>query len=179
MNGILIQLHRFRRSVAAVSAVEFAVLLPVMLTLYIGGTEITQAITIKRKTTLVSRSVGDLVAQGTKLTNSDMQNIFAAAAAVIAPYPSANLKIVVSSVGIDNKGNATVQWSDGYQQPARVKGSTVALPAGLALANTSLIWAEAQFDHTPPIGYVVIGTISLKDQLYLRPRNVNNVERTP
>jgi Flp pilus assembly protein TadG len=179
MTGILTHLRRFRRSVAAVSAVEFAVLLPVMLTLYVGGTEVTQTITIKRKTTLVSRSIGDLVAQGVKLTNADMQSIFAAAAAVVAPYPAGSLKIVVSSVGIDSNGNATVQWSDGYQTPPRTKGATVTLPAGLALPNSTLIWAEAQYDHTPPIGYVLIGTISLKDQLYLRPRNINSIERVP
>jgi Flp pilus assembly protein TadG len=177
MTGILITLRRFKRSIAAVSAVEFAMILPVMLTLYLGGTEVTQSITIKRKTTLVSRTIGDLVAQNVSITNADMQKIFSATAAVVAPYSSANLKVVVSSVGINNDGIATIQWSDGYQTAARVKGSTITLPEGLAVANTTLIWAEARYDHTPPIGYVLIGTIPLKDQLYLRPRNINSIER--
>src|SRR5262245_25125894 len=104
--------RRLLRDKRGVSAVEFAMLLPLMVTLYLGGVEVSQAVAIDRKVTLISRSLGDLVAQATTVTNNDMTNILNATAAIIVPYQDSKLKIVVSSVAIDAAGVAKVAWSD-------------------------------------------------------------------
>jgi Flp pilus assembly protein TadG len=176
--GFLGTIRRFARENRGVSAVEFAILLPVMLTLYLGGTEVTQGITIKRKTTMVARAIGDLVAQDTSITNGEMTSILSAAGAVVAPYPSGNLKVIVSSVSIDAQKVATVVWSDAWGgATARTPGETVALPQGLDdFTNTTLIWSEASYTYTP-IGYFITGTMTLTDKLYLRPRLVAKVCR--
>jgi len=36
--------------------------------------------------------------------------------------------------------------------------------------STSLIWAETQYTYTPTIGYVITGPMTLRDQIYMRPR---------
>lgn len=179
LSGFLIPLRRFLRDRRGVSAIEFALLLPVMLTLFLGGTEITQGITIKRKTTIVARTVGDLVSQDTSVSNGEMTSILAASAAVVAPFSSGNLKLIVSSIGIDGEGVAKIVWSDASTgATAHAQGETITLPDGLAnFPNTTLIWAEAQYDYTPTVGYVVTGTMTLKDQIYLRPRLVHKVCR--
>jgi Flp pilus assembly protein TadG len=160
-----------------VSAVEFAMLLPLMLTLYLGTVEVSQGIGADRKVTLTARTVADLVAQVSSIDNTGMTNSLSAAAAVMAPFPSGNLKVTVSSVSIDAGGKATVDWSDSFNGTARAKGSTVTLPAALVVPNSSLIWSEVQYSYTPTIGYVVSGTLSLKDQIYMRPRLSNSVDR--
>jgi Flp pilus assembly protein TadG len=127
--GILLTIRRFVRDNRALSAVEFALILPVMLTLFLGGTEITQGITIKRKTTIATRTIGDLVAQGTNINNAEMTAIFAATGAVLSPYPAATLKMVVSNISIDANNVARIVWSDGYNGGvARTVGSTITLP---------------------------------------------------
>ena len=88
--GVLIAIRRFVRERRGISAVEFALLLPVMLTLFLGGTELTQGITIKRKTTIATRAIGDMVAQAINITDAEMQGIFQATAAVIAPCSAGN-----------------------------------------------------------------------------------------
>jgi hypothetical protein len=57
-------------------------------------------------------------------------------------------------------------------------GSVVTLPTALNVASTSLIWAEVQYANTPAIGYVITGTLTLKDQMYMGPRVSNSVART-
>ena len=47
---------------------------------------------------------------------------------------------------------------------------SVTLPAALKVPNTWLIWSEADYSYTPTIGYVITGTLQLKDQMYMRPR---------
>ena len=79
---------------------------------------------------------------------------------------------------IDSTGKATVAWSDTRNGTARAKGSTITLPTALAVPNSSLIFSEVQFNYTPTVGYVISGTLALKDQIYMRPRLSDSVTRT-
>ncbi|NVO14190.1 MAG: pilus assembly protein [Rhodoplanes sp.] len=178
--------RRFGGDDGGVSAVEFALLLPVMLTLYLGGVEVTQAVSIDRKVTLVSHTVADLVAQATTVSTTDLTNILSAATAVLAPYSSANLKVTVSSVVVDKSKKATIDWSSTQGGTARTKGTDVsslipsALLAPCATATTActLIWGEAAYSYKPTIGYVITGTLPLSDQIFMKPRMTNQVTKS-
>ncbi len=164
------QLARLGGDDSGVSAVEFAMLLPLMLVLYLGAVEISQAVGIDRKVTLTSRTLADLASQVSSIPSSDMSNILNASSAVIAPYDSSKLKATVSQVSIDANNKATITWSCTLGGAAHAVGSSVSLPDALNVANTSLIWGEAAYTYTPAIGYVVTGTLNLSDQIYMRPR---------
>ena len=153
-----------------VSAVEFALLLPLMLALYLGVVEVSQGIGADRKVTMTARTIADLVAQTSNVSNSDMTNSLNAATAVMAPFPDSNLKVVVTRVDVDANGNATVAWSDTKNGTAKKKGDPVTLPAALNIANSSLVWSEVEYAYKPTMGYVISGTLTLMDQLYMRPR---------
>jgi Flp pilus assembly protein TadG len=172
------RLARLAGDERGVSAVEFALLLPLMLALYLGSVEISQGIGADRKVTLTARTVADLVSQVASISNSDMTNSLNAASAVMAPFPVGKLKVTVSSVAVDANGKATIAWSDTLNGTKRAVGSTVTLPSALVVANSSLIWSEVQFAYTPTVGYIVSGTLTLKDQIYMRPRLSQKVERT-
>jgi Flp pilus assembly protein TadG len=160
-----------------ISAVEFALLLPLMVTLYLGVVEISQGIGADRKVTMTARTIADLVAQTSSMSNSDMTNSLNAATAVMAPFPDSKLKVTVTRVDIDGNGKAIVAWSDTKNGTARSKGSTVTLPAALNIANSSLVWSEVEYAYKPTIGYIVSGTLTLKDHLYMRPRLSTCVSR--
>jgi len=161
-----------------VSAVEFAMLLPLMLTLYLGAVEVSQGVAVDRKVTLSARSVADLVAQATSINTTDVDDILDAATAVTAPYLATNLKVTVSQVQIDADGKATISWSDAKSTTPRSKGQVVTVPAALNIANSYLIWGEVEYAYKPVIGYVISGTLTLKDQIYMRPRQSASVTRT-
>ena len=97
-------IRRLLRDKRGISAVEFAMLLPLMVTLYLGGVEVSQAVAIDRKVTLVARSLGDLVAQATKVTQCGHDQHPRRHRAIIVPYSDSKLKITVSSVTIDGDG---------------------------------------------------------------------------
>lgn len=173
--GVLRSWRIDRRGIAAV---EFALVLPLMVAMFFGGVEIAQAIMADRKVTLVTRTVADLVAQSSSVSNSDMSNILSAATAVVYPFDSSVLAVTVSSVTIDGTGKATIAWSDSQGGTPRTVGSTVTLPAALAVANTSLIMGEAIYSYKPVIGYTISGTLPLSDNIYMRPRVSASVART-
>jgi len=169
------RLANLRGDQSGVSSVEFAMLLPLMLTLYLGAVEISQAVGADRKVTLTSRTLADLASQVSSISSSDMSNILAASSAVIAPYDSSKLQVTVSEVTIDSNSKATITWSCTLGGTAHAVGSSVTLPAALNVASTSLIWGEASYSYKPAIGYVVTGTLNLKDQIYMRPRLSDSV----
>jgi Flp pilus assembly protein TadG len=167
-------LKRFIPDARGVAAVEFAMLLPMMMTLYLGVVEVSQGFAISRKVTLVSRTLADLASRVTTISASDMTDILSASSSVLAPYPASNLKVVLSSVKIDAGGNATVAWSESLNSDK--KTGSVALDSALAVPNTTLIMSEVEYAYKPTIGYVVTGTLTLKDKMYMRPRLSSEVK---
>src|SRR5690349_9458557 len=130
---------RFRSDTRGAAAVEFAMLAPAMIALFFGTGELSQAVAVDRKVTIVSRSLSDLVAQSTTITDADMTNIFTAASSIMTPYPVTPLSARVSAININSTGtSATVGWSNAYGTglPARGTGSAVTIPNALKVANT-------------------------------------------
>jgi len=155
----------------AVAAVEFAMLLPVLVSLYLGCVELSRGIAADRKVTLVAHTVADLATQFTDIADTDMSNILNASSAIMAPYAATSLQAVVSELAIDNKGNATVVWSDTLNGTARAVGQAVTIPSSLAVPNTYLILGETSYNYDPVFGYVITGTLTLTDKIYMQPRN--------
>jgi len=171
-------LQRFRDDQRGVSAVEFAMLLPLMITLYLGAVEISQGVAIDRKVTLTTRTVADLASQVSSITNTDMTNLLNASAAVVTPYDSTKVKVTVSAIKIDANGAATITWSDALNGAiAHGVGASVTVPSALNVPNTTLIWSEVSYNYTPTIGYVITGSLNLTDQIYMRPRLSDTIIR--
>lgn len=136
----------FRRDARGIAAVEFAIILPVMLLLYIGIVDVTRDVIASRKLNLLSRTVSDLVSQqptGLTVPVAKMSTILGAASAVMQPFSSAPISLTVSAVDIRLKSDAktccdvVVRWS--YTQA----GSTAFLRA----CSTPLTQVV---DGTPP-----------------------------
>jgi len=84
---------RLRRATEGVAAVEFALILPLMLLLYLGSAETTQAVIAGRKAAVAARTVADLVAQtaaSTSMTDAQMGSIFNGALVMMQPFPTAS-----------------------------------------------------------------------------------------
>jgi Flp pilus assembly protein TadG len=169
---------RLRRDRRGVSAVEFAILAPVMLTLFLGSVEATQGIAADRKVEVTAHTLADLATQYTDITDLDMANILAAGQAILAPYPTVGLQEVVSEIAINNQGTGTVVWSDTLGGKALTAGTTVAIPTALAVPNSYLVLAQVTYSYNPTYGYVMTGSISLSDQSFMRPRESTSVARS-
>ncbi len=175
---VLVQrIASFARDRRGISAVEFAMLLPLMVTLYLGVVEVSQGVAIDRKVTLTTRTMADLASRVSSINNSDMTALLSASAAVMAPYQTSPLKIVLSAVTIDANGVAKIAWSDTLGGTKHTVGSTVTLPTVLNVPNTTLIWSEVGYTYNPTFGYVLTGNLNLSDQIYMRPRLSDTVTR--
>jgi Flp pilus assembly protein TadG len=172
--------RRFIGDRSGSSVVEFALLLPLMLSMYFGSIQVTDAISADRQVTLVASTAAEIASQYSSVTTANVTNILTAAAAVMSPFSftSANATVTLTSVNIDGNGNATIAWSRCLNGTARSGTVTNLIPAGLLVANTSVIWGEATYSYRPTIGWGLVGTLPMSDQIFLRPRQSANVALT-
>ncbi|GAB1717951.1 MAG: hypothetical protein NTAFB05_29930 [Nitrobacter sp.] len=80
----------------AVAAVEFAILVPFMLLLYVGGVELANGLAISVKVSETAHTVADLVSRNACVTDSALSIMLGASSATIAPYSAANATVTVS-----------------------------------------------------------------------------------
>jgi Flp pilus assembly protein TadG len=199
MKSMYLIFLRLRRAAAAmradcrgIAATEFSVIVPVMLLMFFGTVEISNGVAVKRKVTLVARTLSDLTSQSlASVADSDMRNFFAASSAILTPYSVVPVKPTISEIHINASKVAKVQWSvsatiamdAGAPQAtltvsARKKGDTITtIPPDLLVPDTYLIWSEVNYTYVPTIGYFMSKTgVPLDDRAFTRPRQSNCVD---
>jgi Flp pilus assembly protein TadG len=173
MKQLSIRFRAFTADGHAAAAVEFALLLPFLITLLFGGIAVTDGVTARRKVTQAAGTLSDLITQEECVNDTFINNTFTVAEAIIAPLAPANLGAVVSSIVIDGAGNATVAWSRPYHATARTPGTPFDLTGNLELLkkpNSSFVVAETSYLFTPVIGIGITGPITMKDTTFALPR---------
>lgn len=175
--------RRFGRATAGVAAVEFALVLPVMLVLYIGMVQVTIALNMDRKVTVLSRTVADLVGRVGELTPAEMTDIIQAALHVLAPYDASQARIVLSSVVVESNAagdgvEGSVCWSFASTGATALPADTeVTVPPGFDVANTSFILAEVRLPYNPLFRLDnLFTTITLTDETAWPVRNTAEVD---
>ena len=171
-------LRRLKADKSGVSAVEFALIAPVMVSLYLGAVEVAVMMDADRRVTATASVVGDLVAQDDEIRNDEIDDIFNAATVIMNPERVTRLEMRVSLIE-DNGVGGEVVWSDGRGFAPRAVGSTVAVPAGLMPPGGTLVMSEAQYEHVSWFGLLSGGTQSLSDRFFLRPRRSVEIDRVP
>jgi Flp pilus assembly protein TadG len=176
---VLTSLRNFIDDHRGVAAVEFAIIVPFMLTLYVGGAELCDGMAISVKVTDTTHIVADITTQNICVTSGaggTMDAILHASSSTIAPYSATPLIVTVSEVSTDSSGTATVTWSQSLNGTARTVGQSITLPTALVgQKNISLIFGEVSYAYTPQLGYTITGTVNLTDSYYLFPRNSNSI----
>lgn len=171
-------LRKYFRESRGMAAVEFALVFPVMLIVLFGGFELSQVLQANRRATNVASTASDLVAQATVITNADRDDIFNAASAIMAPFGTGPLTIIVTSIS-NNAGTLAVDWSDAlHAQPRSTVPSTLA-GLGIVPPGSTIIMAETGYTYTSPIGKFFTSGVSMSDVFYDRPRRSVSVQRKP
>jgi Flp pilus assembly protein TadG len=178
MHLIAAKLAAFARDNRAVAAVEFALVLPLLLALYLGSVEVSMLYTADRKVATIASTMADLVSrQRETLSQDDLDDYFTAASNVMQPLSTTGLSQVVTLVAIDEDGNATVRWSaasDGGT--ARDADDPFPLDATAEinqLARNSSGWvvaAEVTYPYQPIVGYIINQTLNIGHVEYFLPR---------
>ena len=164
----------------AVGAVEFVLILPFMLILWMGVVELIELHLSGRKATVAAQTAADLIAQEKSMTSGQLDDIVAAVKEVMKPYPSSSMGFDFASVEADLDGNVSIGWRHalgtveaGTNIPAR------AIP--LVTQNDSVIAVKITYTHettfslVEPLIDLVIPEIT--EEAFARPRRTLKIPR--
>lgn len=160
---------RLARDERGISAVEFAMIAPVMIFFYFGLAEFCQGYMAQKRMGHASAMVADLVAQEESVSAASVDDIFDIGGLIMKPFPVQALEQRVSSI-MQTDGVARVVWSRGAGMDPRSVGSTVALPSDLITDGESVILSEATYDYDSPADYLMPTVTQFSHSYYLRPR---------
>jgi Flp pilus assembly protein TadG len=171
--------RRLRGDRRGVSAVEFAMLAPVMIAMYFGLAEFCQGFMAQKRAGHTASIVADLITQRSAVTGAQLDDLFNVGGQIMKPFPSGTLKIRASSVTRGNDDVNRVGWSRGKGMTARAAGSTVTLPAGLVERGQTVIFTETTYDYDSPVDYLMPAVTRFSHSFYMRPREVETIAYTP
>ena len=171
-------LRRFGDDRRGVSAVEFAMIAPIMILFYFGMAEICQGFMAKKRVEHVASAIADLVAQTDDVTTAELNDIYTVAAQVMKPFATTSLKQRITSVTRNSSGVPKVDWSSNKSWSSLATGATVTVPANLIANGESLIMAQVEYVYSSPFDYVMPSQMTFTKTYYLRPRMVDKVTKS-
>ena len=108
------QAASLRHDDSGIAAVEFAMILPMLVMMLFGIIDIANYFAVDRKVSQISQMVSDLTSRYTAVQESDITNFFTIAGAMVTPFDKTQLKSTIHQVYLDpNSKTAKVVWSRG------------------------------------------------------------------
>ena len=151
------------RDRTGLAAVEFALLAPVLVSLWLGMTEFANMHLAARKANIAAQSVADLVAQQRTVTTTELDDMLEAARQIMAPFPPEFLTVQILSVFRDDDDALVTEWQYG------TGGAAPAETESLVGTGDSVIVVRLTYRYQPILD-TVIGVRTLSENAFARPR---------
>lgn len=155
---------------SGVAALEFALVVPVLMTLYLASAEVSLALMASRKLSLSTAAMAELTSHSATIDAATVANILQASRAMLEPFDATTLTQRVSALVVDADGVARVAWSVGAGIAARPAGAAVEVPSHLRAPDEGLIMAETRLDYVSPMAFTMPGLRQFSDSHFIYPR---------
>ena len=178
---------RFRSDRRGVAAIEFALVVPLMLVMYLGTIEISSAVSINRKVSRIAATVADLVTQQTEVTKTSLAGMMEIGEAILYPYTAERPVIRIIGINVDSSfpEGGKVVWSRRFNKGTLDDGGLTAgentwVPSDLRIDGTFLVRVDTSLDYVPIVNWLIgdtigtvkdgVGVIEMEERYFLRPR---------
>lgn len=146
--GIFLKFRSLLADRDGAGAVEFALVVPLLLCLYLMAFQLTIGLSTAKRASRTAAAVADLVAQqSSTISTTTLDDMPYLAQAMFAPYTQKNATMKITGVTVDANGNPTVAWSrDQSKGKPYAVGSAVTMPAEMRTPGAFFIHAEISTD---------------------------------
>jgi Flp pilus assembly protein TadG len=173
-------IRRFAGDRQGVGAIEFAIVFPILVMLYVGAFEITVGLSVSSRATRSAAAVADLVTQQQSVTKSWLSDTPYIAAAMFTPMNTNGMTMKVTGITIDAAANPTVKWSWAQDNTRPyAANAAVTVPTDLKKASTFLVRTELTVPYQlflfAPYLLPNNSTITISRTYYYRQRQGDSV----
>ncbi len=174
----------FKRDSRGTSAIEFALLLPIMLFIFYGTIEVSKLYIEKNQVEAISETVADLVTQGKTITTDQLEDIFKISTKALNADMEAKVNIAVTAVRTlpDENGQpeTKVTWSESKTgQNTKSEDSTYSdLPDDMAKNYETIIVTELYYTHRSIYEFFIKGDKSFDRRFLNKPRYSSDIPCT-
>lgn len=173
VSGIFKRLAKDREGMGAV---EFAIIVPILLMVYITSFELTIGLSVAKRATRASGAIADIVTQQTSVNKAYLKTMINAADGIFEPYGTTGLSVKITGISIDASSKPTVAWSWAQDdtRPYAI-GATVSIPSALVVANSFIVRSELTIPHEllmfmPSVMPPQIKTVNISREDFFRQR---------
>lgn len=173
-----------RQDVRGSVIVEFAVAVPILLLLLLGGVELGRFVLLNQKLNRTAMTVTDLVARVQTVDTAELDSIFAAAKVSMSPFEFGEHGAIVISSVKENSGSPQVVWQRSGGGTLSVTSGVGAQGGNATISNNALVTetngiivGEAFYNYTPWFLKLIPAAV-LHQQAIFQPRQVNEVACT-
>lgn len=116
-------IRRFAKNTRGSALVEFAISLPILLTLVFGVIEVARYVQANQKVTIAAYTISDIITQNMSLKESEVTALVATAPYLVQPFPSNEMVVIATSASKQEGGSVITDWQ--YSWPEGAGGSLI------------------------------------------------------
>jgi Flp pilus assembly protein TadG len=163
------------RDCRGAALVEFALIVPILILLFMGTFEATRVVRTMMKVSNAAQAYANLVAspQTGGLSSSDLTNFCTGAQLVMTPFDGTLFSAAVASLSSGDGVTWTQVWHDTTHCGSGVSTiSGTSLASGITPTSTgdAVVVVRAQYSYTSPVVDILPGSQTLSDTAFSRPR---------
>ena len=153
---------------SGVSAVEFALLFPVLMLMLTAVYDLGQGVVLSQKVNTASQVIGDLITRKETVANADIDDTINAGELALFPYPTDSFGYDIVSVEFDENGDAFELWRRSFGMD--VTDAPLIAAAGLGDEGEGVVVVSVQYDYVPFFNNVFINSFVMNERAFLRGR---------
>ena len=156
----------------ATSAIEFAIVAPILVLLATGTVGLSEVIRAQTDLTTAAQTMAQLIATQTLVTTAQISDFCTGSLDEMVPYSTTGLKISVASVTRGaTSGTVGLDWHNESCGSGAALTSATTLAASVVPSNgDSTIVVQATYTFHNPLSLVLPATFSLTETAFARPR---------
>lgn len=167
---------RLWRDRQGVGAVEFALIAPLLLMIYITVFELTIGLSVSKRVARASGAIADLVTQQPSVSKSSLAEMMNVAKSIFVPYGASDISLDITGIKV-GASSSTVAWSwnEAGSKPYGT-GSVINIPAQMKVPDSFIVHAELSIPHRllmfmPGLLPSEIRDITIRRDYYFRSRS--------
>lgn len=166
-----------RQDENGLAAIEFAILAPLLISMYFGLAEIASAVAVDRAVSHATNVIGDLASQTSNLDKDDLEDVLSATIRVMNIDNASGATIQIDSWARDSDGKNTLVGS------AVMNSGSAPLPSfdpagvdgAMMTENSGILVARIAYNYSPLKFMYMKQDFTMSDTFILKPRRSSEV----